>query len=689
MKLMMNSQRVTFVSAIFIAAFVSYGFFFFFSQQRLLKNITNTKLDGIQHYYEREEHEQTVGLNSRAEAICGTIAKLSATQLENSQAFNLLKEGLASTLEPFMDYSEIAAIEVRDKDNRAYISMWRENGTIKYRTDYLLPSDFRNEYSLQVKTPAISNGTQQGLVTVYVDQQSITLATARIRNELKSSADAEETTLRSHFQSTLFPQISVLLGAIVFILISGRIVATSYRLIEKQRHELKAFNHELEQRVETRTRQLEEQVIKVSSLNTAMEVEMGERKKAEEKYRAIFENATEGIFQTTPAGKIISANLALARILGYQTPEELMECVTDIAKDVYVDHTLRKEAWAILERQGTISQFELLANGKLNNPIWLSLSARLVRDADGNVLYCEGTMVDITERKKAEEDREELQQSLVDVSRQAGMAEVATGVLHNVGNVLNSVNVSTAVVLEKLQKSRVSRLTQAAQMLTAHEMDLGEFLTNDERGRKLPKFIVDLAEFLDGENKTICGEIQTVTKHIEHIKEIVNLQQAFAGVSSVLEPVDIREMIEDSVNIHTAMLARHDVHIAREYAEAPHVLADRHKVLQILINLINNAKSAMSSSDPKIITFKTQVTEDGKVRVIVRDTGCGITGENLKHIFTHGFTTKSDGHGFGLHSSILAAKEMNASLTVHSDGPGCGAVFTLELPIDKKEPAEL
>jgi PAS domain S-box-containing protein len=481
----------------------------------------------------------------------------------------------------------------------------------------------------------------------------------------------------------------VLLGAIVFILISGRVVGSSYRLIEKQRQELAIFNRELEQRVEDRTKQLEEQFIKVSTLNKAMEMEMGERKKAEDKYRAIFENATEGIFQTSPAGQIISANRAMARILGYETPEELQASIKHLAKDFYTDAARRDEAYSLMERHGSISEFEISARGKNGTPIWVSISARLVRDAENNAVLCEGTLHDIMDRKRAEAEREELQKRLLGISRQAGMAEVATGVLHNVGNVLNSVNVATAVVCEKLKKSQVSRLTQAAQMLSSHSTDLGDFLTKDERGRKLPKFIVDLADFLTGENKAVRDEMQNVSKHIEHIKEIVNLQQAYAGVSSILEPLDLRDLVEDSVKMNEEALTRHDVQIVREFDEIPATPADRHKVLQILVNLINNAKAAMAESNPKIITFTTHLADDGRVRVSVRDTGCGISNENLNRIFSHGFTTKSDGHGFGLHSSILAANEMKAALTVQSDGPGCGATFTLEFQAATVESGDL
>ena len=104
-------------------------------------------------------------------------------------------------------------------------------------------------------------------------------------------------------------------------------------------------------------------------------------------------------------------------------------------------------------------------------------------------------------------------------------------------------------------------------------------------------------------------------------------------------------------------------------------------MLQILVNLITNARQAMKECPKKILTLGIQATIGATARISIQDTGCGIAPENMTRVFAHGFTTKKNGHGFGLHSSALAAREMKGSLTVHSDGPGHGAIFTLELPL--------
>ena len=269
---------------------------------------------------------------------------------------------------------------------------------------------------------------------------------------------------------------------------------------------------------------------------------------------------------------------------------------------------------------------------------------------------------------------------LLETSRRAGMAEVATGVLHNVGNVLNSVNVSSSLVTDSLKKSRLGHLGKVVALLRQHEPDLGEYLVNDPSGKQIPGFLAQLAEFLAGEQAVCLKELAQLQKNIEHIKDIVSMQQAYAGSAGFKEPIDVRELVEDALRIHLAAISRHDISVVKEFADVPHVLADKHKVLQILVNLFSNAKHAMKDSPSKTLTIRIDSTET-TVRATVQDTGYGIPPENLTRIFAHGFTTKSDGHGFGLHSGALAAKEIGGSLKAQSDGPGQGATFTLELPM--------
>ncbi|HEV8523549.1 MAG TPA: ATP-binding protein [Terriglobales bacterium] len=294
---------------------------------------------------------------------------------------------------------------------------------------------------------------------------------------------------------------------------------------------------------------------------------------------------------------------------------------------------------------------------------------------------------DITERRRVERELTDAHRQLVATARQAGMAEVAVNVLHNVGNVLNSVNVSANLVSSRVHSSKAQGLSRAVQLLNAHAADLGEFLTRDEKGKLLPDYLNKVAAALAAEQQSIIAELGQLTKSVDHIKEIVSAQQSHAGASRVVEAVQIRDLLEDALRMNSFSFSRHRIEVVKEFAEVPELRLDKARLLQILVNLIRNAKQAMAGVDgrPHQMTLRVNVTDERKLRICVQDQGEGIAAENLTRIFSHGFTTRKDGHGFGLHSCVLAAKEMGGRLTAHSDGPGKGAAFTLELPIREEE----
>jgi two-component system, NtrC family, sensor kinase len=285
---------------------------------------------------------------------------------------------------------------------------------------------------------------------------------------------------------------------------------------------------------------------------------------------------------------------------------------------------------------------------------------------------------------RVEERTRELQsihKQLVEASRQGGMAEIATNVLHNVGNVLNSVNVSAGLMVERLKKSKTSGLGRVVQLLCQHEHDLGDFITKDDRGRHVPVHLAQLSEQLMAEHEVIVRELDSLRRNVEHIKEIVAMQQNYAKVGGVKEMINVVDLVEDGMSLNEGSLRRHGVEVFREYEEVPPMNVEKHKILQILVNLLSNAKFACEESGRPDKQLKVRVTNgQGRVRISVIDNGIGIPAENMTRIFNHGFTTRKDGHGFGLHSGALAAKEMGGSLSVESPGAGQGAAFTLELP---------
>ncbi|HEX3728819.1 MAG TPA: ATP-binding protein [Opitutaceae bacterium] len=277
---------------------------------------------------------------------------------------------------------------------------------------------------------------------------------------------------------------------------------------------------------------------------------------------------------------------------------------------------------------------------------------------------------------------EKTQRELLEASRLASMAEVATGVLHNVGNVLNSLNVSAAVVSAGLRQSKLESLAKVSALLDEHAAELGPFLTADPKGRLVPEFLRSLARHAGEERARLLQEMSQLQKNLDHVKEIVAMQQTYATMVGVLESLPAESLMEDSLRMNALALLRHDVRTVRDFQPSPPVLAERGKVLQILINLIRNAKYALDEGRgaEKVLTVRVEPGPAGTVRFVVEDNGVGIAAGNLPRLFNHGFTTRAQGHGFGLHSSALAARQMRGSLTARSEGPGRGAVFSLELP---------
>ncbi|WP_058542434.1 ATP-binding protein [Pseudomonas fluorescens] len=277
----------------------------------------------------------------------------------------------------------------------------------------------------------------------------------------------------------------------------------------------------------------------------------------------------------------------------------------------------------------------------------------------------------------------EAQTQLAAAARQAGMAEIATNVLHNVGNVLNSVNISADLVTRKLRTSKALGLGKAVQMMNEHAEDLGDFISRDEKGKLLPGYLNQLVDALAVEQQSMTEELGQLSKSVDHIKEIVAAQQSYAGTSSIAETVQIKDLIEDALRMNTGIIAAHRITVVRNLAETPLLLLDKHRVLLILVNLIKNASRAMDDRPELIpqIILQSELAQENTLVIKVIDNGEGIAPENLTRIFAHGFTTRKDGHGFGLHSCVLAAMEMGGSLEAHSEGPGTGATFTLKLAI--------
>ena len=422
----------------------------------------------------------------------------------------------------------------------------------------------------------------------------------------------------------------------------------------------------------------------IQTQDTALQQEVAGRKRAQAeqaKLTAIIDGTPDFVGNADIRGSVLFLNPAAREMVGLDADADVSSLKISDLHPEWALRMISTDGIPAAIQDGSWSG-ETAVRHRDGRDIHVSQVIIAHKNASGGMEHLSTVMRDISERKAAEEALKISQEELLKTSRLAGMAEVATGVLHNVGNVLNSVNISASITLEKLRGSKIASLAKAAAMLAEHEHDLGEFLTKDPKGQRLAPFIQRLSGFLVEENAAMRSELEQLGRNIEHIKEIVAMQQSYACVTGVLEDVAPERLIEDALQINTESFAKHGVALVRSFQPAPPVRVDKHKVLQILINLLRNAKHAVEDSHqphPQIAIRLARV--NGHVEIRVTDNGVGIAPENMAKVFRHGFTTKKNGHGFGLHSGALAAKELGGALSAFSDGPGLGATFTLALPL--------
>ncbi len=396
---------------------------------------------------------------------------------------------------------------------------------------------------------------------------------------------------------------------------------------------------------------------------------------------AFLENVPDNVYFKDRESRFIAVSRSQLKVFGLSRVDEIVGRTDFDFFDEAHARQARADEKRILETGEPLLgklEKETWPDGRVT---WVITHKLPLRDESGTIIGTFGISKDVTEARQTEEALETARKELIDASRLAGMAEVATGVLHNVGNVLNSLNVSATVIGTTLREWKVDSLEKLSSLLNAQGENLGAFLTQDPRGRRVPELVTALAQHFAEERSRLLKELHALQEGIDHVKDIVAMQQAYATIVSVSEALDGADLMEDAVRMNSAALTRHDVRVVRDYREAPLVQVEKGRVLQILVNLIRNAKYACDDGAPAEKQITLRVVPNGdQVDLVVEDNGVGIPQENLTRIFQHGFTTRANGHGFGLHSSAIAAREMRGSLTVHSDGAGRGARFTLSVP---------
>jgi len=602
---------------------------------------------------------------------------------ETGEIYLVNKEGYMITPSRFKRDTFLKQ-KVNTENTRAYFKDTKKYGRKPHPHEPLIYTDYRG-----IKVLGIHNHIydMQWCSCAEIDEREALAPLAKIK-------------ILFVITMTFVPIAAWLIGAFVSRLISGPIhklhkgteVIGKGNLDYKVGTDAKDEIGQLSRAFDEMTNHLKQSTTSIDNLNMEITV----RKKAEDTLRettnyleSLINYANAPIIVWDKELRITQYNHASEYLTGYTTEEVTGQELSMLFPEASQDESLSNIERALSGEYWESVEIPILRkDGDIRVVLWNSAN---IYAKDGTTFLATIAQgIDITERKKAEMQLQAAQEKLIDTARQVGMAETATDVLHNVGNVLNSVSVTTTSIQNKVRNSKVSYLAEVVGLLEEHSDDLSTFITTEEQGRKLPAFLANLSQELITEQERYLEALETLTKHVEHMAEIIRLQQSYSKTTGMVEPASVVELVEDAIRINAEALTRHGVEVKRELADLPPILLDHHKVLQILTNLISNAKYALSDSnqDDRILTICVTEPQGGHFRIEVHDDGVGITEENLTRIFEHGFTTKKHGYGFGLHSAAIAAKEMNGSLTAHSDGHGKGTTFTIELPFQTQEIAK-
>lgn len=450
-----------------------------------------------------------------------------------------------------------------------------------------------------------------------------------------------------------------------------------------------AFN-DMMQRLALTLGEKDQALNSLHELNKSLEDRVAQRtvelERSETRMRAIFESMGEGIITLNAGGYVVSMNPAAERIFNVHGMEsEGIHSVLLLA-DAHTNDLAFLQSYD--ERTNTPFQISsgttpVEYQGQRFDGREFPMELMVTPMQLGNEYLRVCILRDITRRKETEARLAAAQHQLVDAAHKSGMAEIAIGVLHNVGNILNSVMLSGEEIARVAKNSKVAGLNKANELLRGNVHDLGNFFTTNDKGKMLPQYYEKIGLALNEESKSINSEATKLNEKLAMIKDVIATQQVYARADAYTEQLDVVPVIEDALRVQEESLRKLGVKVRKDFKITPLCVVHKSKLLQVLTNLIKNAKEATMENDElnriQEIVIETGRSESGDVFIRVTDNGCGITAENLQRIFNHGFTTKQNGHGFGLHTSALAMTEMGGALRAHSDGTGCGASFTLIL----------
>ena len=277
----------------------------------------------------------------------------------------------------------------------------------------------------------------------------------------------------------------------------------------------------------------------------------------------------------------------------------------------------------------------------------------------------------------------ETQRQLIDAAHKAGMAEIATGVLHNIGNILNSITISVGVLHETVTETKLKGLKRANEMLKTVQEPIG----THPKGKQLIAYYERLETIREEDSHKLEAELKTLMEKIQMITDDISAQRGYATSEFLVEDVDIHELIEHSIKLKQSSLDAPQIRIVKDFEEVAPFAAVKIKLMHVITNLVKNSRESLQqmsfTEDEKEIRIEVRELEGKELNIRISDNGRGIEAADLGKIFNYGFTTKPGGNGIGLHVAANAMTEMGGSIKAFSEGLDHGAEFVVSLPLNR------
>ncbi|MCP4756373.1 MAG: response regulator [Proteobacteria bacterium] len=438
---------------------------------------------------------------------------------------------------------------------------------------------------------------------------------------------------------------------------------------------------------------------KVAEQTKQIEQTYRELRKNERHYRTIIETAREGVWVVDSDARTTFVNRQLADMLGCFVEEMIGRNVTEFLFDEDVQDFVQRHE---ILKKGQGGQYESRFRAQDGSELWGIISTNPIFDSDGEITATFAMIMDITDRKRAEEElagyRQHLEElvkertqelerthkELVEKAHKAGMADIASGIVHNVGNVLTSVKTSAQLINNVMAESLVDNLKMANELLRQNMDCLEEFILDNPKGKMLMQYYLKVEEGLVGEREQTLQLNDRLLEKVNAIADIIAAHQSYAGADSLMEESSLAKIVEDALTMKSERIEQHNIAIMKKFSEVPRVPIQKTKLLHVLINVIENAVEAMLEIPPQERKMTMVVSRDENteaVNITVRDSGPGVQQDNLERIFAYGFTSKKGRYGLGLHSSANYMTEMGGRIWAANNADDKGLTTSLQLPI--------